>query len=164
MFFFYFNTKSIKVELGSLPNEHDMAIVSIDQYGNIGELNKLVLRQYGYSEHILKELNLVKGYDLFELNSKPILFIVTINDALVGTKDGTKFNLSTNLSKAIDNYFDFFRGRSIWIPLMGSGSGGLTMNESFDSIINVLKLRILKIEKYNCTFNISIPDNNEGLK
>lgn len=165
MFFFYFDTENIKIELGTSPKENDLAIVSIDQYGNLGELNRFVLREYGYSEHILKELNLEKGYDLFQLNHKPILFIVTINDVLISNNINlTKFNLETNLSKAIDAYFDLFRGRSIWIPLMGTGSGGLTMNESFDTIINVLKIKILKIEDNNCTFNISIPDNDEGLK
>lgn len=164
MFFFFYDSQNIKIEIGLSPKDSELAIVSIDQYGNLGQLNNFVLKEYGYSEQILKGLDLKKGFDLFQLNHKPILFIVTISDLLINNQNKTKENLSSNLSKAIDTYFDFFKSKSIWIPLMGTGSGGLKLEESLNIITDVLKTKILIIEKNNCSFNISIPKSSEGQK
>ena len=68
----------LQMVLDSSPKEADIAIVSIDLNGSLGDLNQFVLKKYGYSELILNNLKLDKEFDLFQLNGKPILFVVTV--------------------------------------------------------------------------------------
>lgn len=146
----------IHIGLGTSPNKADLAIVSINEGAALGELNEFVLREYGYNNQILNKLSLSKGFDIVELDAKPILFIVTVGSG------NTENNLRNNLFQAISINFEFLRNRKIWIPLMGTGIGGLSFSESYNITINILDALREYIIKFNCQFLISIPDNFEG--
>jgi hypothetical protein len=158
MFFFFSDNKSVQIELGNSPKQADMAIVSIDINGTIGFLNEFVLKEYGYSKEILNNLNLNKGFDLFQLNSKPILFVVTVDQG------NTENNLKNNLRQALTINFDSLSRKKIWIPLMGTGTGGLSHSESYNIITSLLEELKDSIHKFNCEFIISIPKNDEGIE
>ncbi len=158
MFFFFFDNKSVQIEIGNSPKQADMAIVPIGINGSIGLLNEFVLKEYGYSKLILNNLNLNKGFDLFQLNGKPILFVVTVD------KGNTENNLKNNLRQAITINFSNLSDKKIWVPLMGTGGGGLTYSESYDIIASLLEELKDYILKFNCEFIISIPNDDEGNK
>jgi hypothetical protein len=142
----------IKTEIGISPLEFDLAIVSISSAGTIGELNKFVLKELGYPEYSLESLNLKKGYDfLFTANQKSILFIVTVGDGNVKT------NLQKNLRNAIESNSKRLVGQNVWVPLMGTGTGGLDFVVSYDTTAGVLK------EFNNISYTIAIPNNEKGI-
>ncbi|MBC5833682.1 hypothetical protein G6N05_02170 [Flavobacterium sp. F372] len=158
MFFFFFDNKNVQVELGNSPKQADIAIAPISDNGSIGLLNEYILKEYGYSKVILNNLNLKKGFDFFQLNGKPILFVVTVD------KGNTENNLKNNLRQAITINFTNLSNKKIWIPLMGTGGGGLTYSESYDIITSLLDELKDYIFKFNCEFIISIPIDDEGKK
>lgn len=144
--------KNYRTVVGHSPSEYDMAIVSIDLAGTYGELNRYVLEEYGYEFLVVGEENLAKGYHLLrELNKKPILFIVTV------TSEYTGINLKRNLTEALTANYDFLKSKNIWIPLMGTGSGGLDFVDSYDTTLGVIK------GFPEIFFNISIPNDKRGL-
>jgi hypothetical protein len=145
--------KHIKTELGALPDQFDIAIVPIDIGGSIGELNKLVLETYGDPDpaSTLRKLNLKKGYEYLISDLKPILFIVTIGNGNTGVL------LKKNLTKAIKSNQSSLKGAKVWIPLMGTGTGGLDFVDSYDTTAGVVK------EFNNISFTIAIPNNEKGI-
>ncbi|WP_281632489.1 P-loop NTPase fold protein [Flavobacterium luteolum] len=153
MFFFFFN-ENIQVKLGASPKDADVAIVSINSEGAIGELNQMVLRAYGYDQSILKQLNLGKGFDLFQLNGKPILFVVTVG---IGNPIN---NLNENLKQAIRFHIQTLSGKKIWLPLMATGIGNLSYSDSYKITIKVLEETKNSIN--NSQFIISIPNDKKG--
>lgn len=155
MFFFFLNN-NIQVKLGASPKEADVAIVSINSGGTVGELNQMVLKEYGYDRSILKKLNLDKGFDLLQGNGKPILFVVTVG---IGNPIN---NLHENLRQAITFYFELLSNKKIWIPLMATGSGKVSYLDSYKTTISILEYLNNFILKFNCQFIISIPNDEKG--
>lgn len=153
---FFIYTQNITVHLGLSAKEADIAIVPIDKDASPGQLNSLVLKEYGYSPVILDKLILSSGYDVFESNHKPIIFIVTVGEG------DTAESLRKNLYNAIQNYTDLFRNRKIWLPLLGTGAGGLSISESFQITMEVLNRCEKKIKWDNSTILISLPLNKES--
>lgn len=142
---------NINIEIGNDPKNYDMAIVSIDDNGSLGELNQMVLQIYGYDVSDISSLSLSKGFELLHLKGlKPILFIVTVGLGNVGV------SLRKNLINGIEANLNFLSNKKVWIPLMGTGSGGMHFVDSFDTILSVLK----KIKKIS--FTISLPSNKTG--
>ncbi|MDR6763804.1 putative kinase [Flavobacterium sp. 2755] len=154
--FFFFDINNSQTKIGSSPKEADIAIVSIDMNANIGQLNQLVLDEYGYKKTILKQLNLAKGFDLYQLNGKPILFIVTVG---IGNPVN---NLNVNLRQAITFNWEILSNKKIWIPLMATGVGRVSYQESYEVTISILKDLETYIQKFNCQFIISIPNDKDG--
>lgn len=150
------NNYQCQIMVGASAKQADLAIVSIDLYGNPGYLNEYILKEYDISLDILKKLNLYKGFDFFQSNERSILFIVTVNDG------NTETNLKTNLYSALSLNFNLLSNKTIWLPLMGSGSGGLTLRESFDATMSVLTDLRESITRFGCRFVISLPDNPKG--
>ncbi|WP_140487382.1 P-loop NTPase fold protein [Flavobacterium sp. GSA192] len=153
MFFFFDN---VQIELGVSPKEADVAIASIDSGGSIGELNQMVLKEYGYDKSILNQLNLEKGFDLFQLNGKAILFVVTVG---IGNPIN---NLNENLKQAIRFHIQPLSNKKIWIPLMATGAGNLSYTESYKITIKILEELKNNIFNSNCQFLISIPNDEKG--
>jgi len=118
------------------PNEADLAIVSIDSGGNLGQLNEFVLEQYGYSikdlprrEHLAKA-----GFGAIpNTKGKPILFVVTIDGERT-----TATSLEENLYNTLTEFRGWLRNKNVWLPLMGTGSGGLTVEESYDVTVKAI--------------------------
>lgn len=144
------NYSNITTVLNEDPNHFDLAIVSIDQNGNSGNLNQAVLSSLKYNIEILDSINLDKGYYLLRGNLVPILFIVTIGTEFTGVL------LKKNLTQALEKFHKDFRGKRVWIPLMGTGDGGLEYVDSYDTTISVLK------NFKDVSFTIAIPDSKKG--
>lgn len=152
-----FNVDSFyKVVFGASPKEADIAIVSINSSGTVGELNTMVLKEYGYNKSILKQLNLAKGFDLYDRNGKPILFIVTVG---IGNPIN---NLNENLKQAIRFHIQTLSGKKIWLPLMATGAGNLGYTESYKITIKVLEELKNSILNSNCQFIISLSNDKKG--
>lgn len=148
-----------EVKLGSSPTETDLAVVSIDIHGSPGELNRYVLKSFGYTDTALKELELKSGYALLEHDGlNPILFIVTVGE------DRPIVNLRKNLTNGLRVYKELFYGKTIWIPLMGMGAGELDATASFDITVNVLVSLFPDGAAEGFRFIISLPPTQDGEK
>lgn len=158
MFFFFFDVNNSQTKIGSSPKEADLAIVSINKEGDLGPLNQLVLNEYGYDQSILKKLKLEKGFYLFELNGKPILFIVTVG---IGNPIN---NLNINLRAAITFHRQALENKKVWIPLMATGVGKVSYEESYRLTVSILEDLKGLILQSNCQFIIALPNNTEGKK
>ncbi|WP_303315273.1 P-loop NTPase fold protein [Flavivirga abyssicola] len=143
---------NITIDIGISPSEFDLAIVSLDKNANLGALNRMVLKSYGYSLNTIKSIDTSKGYDyLFSEMRKPILFVVTIGEG------NSIMSLRRNLKNAIKDNIKLLEEKNIWIPLMGTGAAGLELVHSYNATLEVLKL-FPKL-----SFTISIPEDKRGL-
>jgi hypothetical protein len=146
------------VELGISPNEGDVAIVSIDNAGTQGRLNLYVLKEFGYSEKDLpqsKQLEYAGFATVTDKRRKPILFVVTVNGG------DTRENLEKNLFMTLAEFRGWFRDKKLWIPLMGTGDGGLSLEESYEITVGVIN-RFQERFPTETTILISIPDSSDG--
>lgn len=147
-----FAAKNYRTVLGEAPKDYDLAVVSIDAQGTPDALNEYVLSQLGYKIEILNTLTLKLGYFLYQgHNLNPVLFIVTVSSGNTG------INLKKNLTRALTANKNFLKTKNIWIPLMGTGSGGLEFVDSYDTTIGVIK------QYPDMYFTISIPNTKTGL-
>ncbi len=146
-----------KIYLGISPKEADLAIVSIDSEGTPGALNLYVLREYGYSnDRLPKREQLKHGFGtITEDKQKSIIFVVTVSE------EETAKNLENNLYNTLREFRGWFRSKRLWIPLMGSGSGGLNLVESY--LITVRAINRFLVENFvETTFIISLPNDENG--
>ncbi len=125
----------MKVTIGTQtsPVGFDVVFTSVDKNGSLGRLNKYVLSELniGTNNILPSRENLKQGFNVLtfsDSNIPTLVFIVTIGD-----KD-TRTLLSVNLSKVFQIYGNDWNNKSIWIPLMGTGTGRLSFKESFDII------------------------------
>jgi hypothetical protein len=139
------------------PNEGDIAIVSIDNAGTPGRLNRLVLKEYGYTEKDLpNKEGLSHGFSQIPAEKrKAILFVVTVNDG------DTSENLAKNLYNTLTEFRGWFRGKKLWLPLMGTGDGGLTLEESYSITVKTVN-EFQKKKPTETTILLSIPESSEG--
>lgn len=118
-------------------NKAEVVFVSIGADGTPGNLNTWVLEALGFSKNDLpsrKDLEaghaILKGHEY-----SAVIFIVTVDSGL------TAKNLTHNLTSALKAYEREIVNRTVWIPLMGTGAGGLeyidSFNISFNAIINI---------------------------
>ncbi|GAB5472416.1 MAG: hypothetical protein Mars2KO_05150 [Maribacter sp.] len=142
----------ITIGIGETPLAYDIAVVSTDIHGNRGALNTSILKELGYSTGAtLDNLNLKEGYDLVKEKGKiPVLFIVTIGEG------ATRKSLAQNLQASLGAYTDLFRDKNIWVPLLGTGSGRLKLQLSFDIIFEIL------FQFLESNFMISLPSGRQG--
>ncbi|MES2727255.1 MAG: P-loop NTPase fold protein [Bacteroidota bacterium] len=147
------------LELNISPNEGDIAIVSIDSNGTQGRLNSFVLKEYGYSLNDLPDKKkLIHGFSQIPAEKKKaILFVVTVDDGI------TSYNLETNLYNTLTEFRGWFRGKKLWLPLMGTGDGGLTLEESYSIIVKTVN-KFQKNYPTETTILLSIPESPEGKK
>ena len=147
------------LNLGVSPNECDIAIVSIDYAGTPGMLNSLVLKEYGYSiDDIPTQSQLKYGFGtITDKTRKSIIFVVIFKG------ENTIENLKNNLYKALVEFKDWIRDKKIWLPLMGTGAGGLSLDESYAITARTIN-RFQEEYPTDTTFLISIPNTPEGKK
>jgi len=112
-----------RIDINISPNEGDIAIVSIDSQGSTGRLNLYVLEEYGYTTEFMPDQNMLSyGFgSATATDKKPILFVVTVSNV------DTRINLEKNLFAALSEFRGWFRGKKLWLPLMGTGDGGLSI-------------------------------------
>jgi hypothetical protein len=139
-------------------NEADIAIAPIDNHGSVGQLNSYVLTQYGYSSKDLpNQKQLGYGFGAIpDTKGKPILFVVTIDG-----KNGTDILLEQNLFLALVEFSGWIRNKKLWIPLMGTGTGGLTLLQSYTATVRAIN-RFQKERPTDVTVIISIPPDESG--
>ncbi|MBU2945803.1 P-loop NTPase fold protein [Zobellia uliginosa] len=143
--------KNYRTVIGLSPKNYDLAIVSINNKGTSGALNKYVQEEFNYKIFGIDKKSLKKGFYLQRTTEKKsILYIVTVDN------NETDNNLKRNLANALLENQEFLVSKSIWLPLMGTGSGGLSFIESYKITIDV-------ITKFaSLFFTIAIPDDNRG--
>lgn len=119
-----------RIDISIPPKQADLAIVSINHHGTEGQLNSQVLREYGYTEKDLPtEEQLKFGFGAIPVkpgHSRAILFVVTVDE-----NGNTAKSLRRNLFNTLTEFRGWFRNKIVWIPLMGTGAGGLTFAESY---------------------------------
>ena len=120
----------ISIYKGISPLKGDIAYTSIDSNGTPGYLNRYVLEELGYSvEEDLPKFDTLKisGVTMISYPEKnPIVFVVTINN-----EEKTENLLFDHLSIALDFACEKHPFETHWIPLMGTGTGGLSLEDSF---------------------------------
>lgn len=147
-----------EIEIGNTPESYDVAIVSIAKGGGIGELNQIPLNVFGFDFEILDDLDLEKGFDIYSQDDKTIIFIVTVGERNVLN------SLTGNLQSAFTTYLNKLSNKKIWLPLMGTGVGELSFEDSYLSTEKVLYEYEDYIKKYNCQITISFPKTSEAQK
>lgn len=121
----------IMVEMES-PPQGDVIFVSTDSAGLPGRLNSEVLRQLNLQQIEVEPGDLAFGYAIKRTAAGLICFIVTVS------KMPTAQALGMNLPQALAD--PMLEGvRSLWLPLMGTGDGGLSYEESFSIILAALR-------------------------
>lgn len=134
------------------PNVADVAFTSISSYGTEGYLNKYVRNELGYTDDLPKESMLQSGVVKKSLPNKiPIIYIVT-----TGTGRTPLNNLIENLSTAFREFGGDLHDKVVWIPLMGTGAGGLNLETSFSSTLRVIST--IPKENLPKEIFISVPD------
>lgn len=148
------NNTGLTMAIGNSPIDCDLALVSINIQGTLGTLNQQVLNAYEYyNVKEISSISLNKGYELLQQKGlKPILFIVTVGQG------NTENSLINNLINAIENNISLLEGKRVWVPLMGTGAGGLSFKQSYEITVNILR----KFSP-NITFVMSFPENKEGV-
>ncbi|MDB5227825.1 MAG: family P-loop domain protein [Bacteroidota bacterium] len=146
-----------KVRMGASPKESDIAFTSIDSDGSPGRLNQYVLKEFGYSEKELpKQDQLIAGFSaLSKTGKRSILFVVTLGAG------NTSDNLKKNLYNTLTEFHTWFHNKILWLPLMGSGDGGLTLEESYSITVKTIN-KFLAEYPTSVTFILSLPDDDNG--
>jgi hypothetical protein len=121
---------SILVEVGTSPSG-DIIFLSTDAAGSPGRLNSRILSQLKLSESsIPKPAMLADGFAIVRSPSGGLLcFIVT-----VGGDQDTEIALQQNLLACLRELGEL-SGKTLWVPLMGTGDGGLSVEASLKSIL-----------------------------
>jgi len=118
------------------PIEHDFVFTSIDEVGTPSALNQFVLNALKMNPRELPGAHdLAKGFSIEETGySTRLVYVVTVS------KDQeTEDALATNFENALRQIgLNQKILGPIWIPLMGTGSGGLDVSHSFEIISNVI--------------------------
>lgn len=130
------------------PKGVDVAFSPVDMFGNQGTLNGYVLRELG--GYLPSEKELEPGMFIVHSESGVLIYyIVTVG------RESTRYLLLKNLKRAF-NYPDI-ANNSVWIPLLGTGVGGLSYEESFDTILTALS-EVNEVQMPQTLF-ISVPDD-----
>lgn len=147
-----------QILIASSPKEADLAFASVDDNGRLGQLNHYVITQYGYTENDMPGAALLQnGFALLETTeSKPIVFIVTVE-----ANKSTRSSLETNLYNALGSLAERLDNTKIWLPLMGTGDGGLTLQESYEITTKSIN-RFLNDFPIRLSLIISLPDSEEA--
>ena len=107
----------------------DVIFASTDAYGTPGQLNAYVLEQLGLDRSAMPNAKtLSAGYCLVRAGKQILCFVVTIDPSI-----GSAQALERNLLAALGDP-NLASARSLWIPLMGTGSGGLSPRVSAEII------------------------------
>lgn len=116
---------------GADPNNSDIVFVSIGDEAGPGKLNKDVLSQIGSLDIWPSSEDLSKGFHVMQRSGRPgiVVFVVTVERM---KKNESSTLLRWNLEEALSHLAETFLEQHdiIWLPLMGTGTGGLSFEES----------------------------------
>lgn len=126
----------ISLHRGLSPKAADVAFASIDAKGTPGPLNEYVLSELGYDLKVLAGKAVLSalirsGFAMIrEKDRVPVLLIVTVGGATKLPPD-----LERNLGFALEAHGKDLAGKTLWMPMMGTGAGSLTYAESLTKIL-----------------------------
>jgi hypothetical protein len=125
----------LSMHAGSSPREADVAFASIASGATAGPLNAYVLRALDgdYSDWPTPAM-LSDGFHVCETASGVRMVLVVT----AGRRADARTLLRTNLRKALDSLGSELAGKTIWLPLMGTGSAKLPMETSLQITLEVL--------------------------
>jgi hypothetical protein len=110
----------------------DVIFLPTDSVGTPGQLNGEILRKLGLPQKLPGRKELEKGYAFKRARNQKICFVVT-----VGPLD-TAESLKVNFQAALRDE-EMADVATMWLPLMGTGAGGLAYHDSFYIAFNVLR-------------------------
>jgi hypothetical protein len=117
------------------PPQGDFIFTSTDSFGTPGALNRYVIESLGLPDLKLPSADQLRdGYRSLPLgNGRVLVVVVTV------TADETSTALRTNLTAALDSLGSAAEDRVLWLPLMGTGVGHLTDQQSLSVTLACLK-------------------------
>lgn len=137
------------------PKEADLAITSINNLDMINYGINL-LNEYEYSAEATLG-NYEYGFTaLTNSDKKSIIFVDTGNNRNVSKL------LERNLYRTLMEFRGWFRGKKVWIPLMGTANG-LSLEESYKITVNTIN-RFQKESPTGFIALLSIPSSEDGKK
>ncbi|MEP3631422.1 MAG: P-loop NTPase fold protein [Hyphomicrobiales bacterium] len=146
------------VVAGAPPEEASIIFIPTDGNATPGELNKYVVDRLGADYPINTQPLVSEGFFIEKLPSGQILvWIVT-----VGSPEGTVSQLGRNLERALPKALrmvDLFElDIKIWLPLMGTGVGGISDLQSADKTFSVFR-DLLSVGDYpQLHVTVALPD------
>jgi hypothetical protein len=131
---------SLEITVGrALPLDGcNLIFASTDSQGTPGALNRWVLGQLGLTTTALSNAakSLDRGYAIVRPNkSQTLVLIVTVGSR--DSKQLLKLNLSAALSASTD-LADVTQASSVWLPLMGTGAGGIGLADSLETTLGAI--------------------------
>ncbi len=127
-------SSQITLTRDTLPTAADMAFVPCDAVGSSGLLNRKILKSLDCKPDALSHLNLSKGYALLEESSRGVLAVVSIGKQ---GRSGVPL-LGHNIAASLKKHGKLLEGRRVWLPLMGTGAGGLSPSVSLNATLEAL--------------------------
>jgi hypothetical protein len=131
---------SLEITVGrALPLDGcNLIFASTDSQGTPGALNRWVLSQLGLATTALSDAakSLDRGYAIVRPNtSQTLVLVVTVGSQ--DSKQLLKLNLSAVLSASTD-LADVGQASLVWLPLMGTGAGGLGLVDSLETTLGAI--------------------------
>jgi hypothetical protein len=111
----------------------DIVFTSVDSHGGIGLLSTYVMDQSNINSSAPTKEEMKTGYHIVRDGKRTLVFIVTV----AGQKRSDHL-LHGNLSKALGEIAEEVKDKSIWLPLMGTGAGGLSFPDSAEIIREIM--------------------------
>jgi hypothetical protein len=140
-----------ELSVGAAP-DGDLIFTSTDARGTPGALNQYVTQTLGYPKSLMPdEKDLGRGFAVWESGKKTLAFVVTVGHG--ESAHALEVNLDAALSAALTTNI-----QSIWIPLMGTGAGGLSHLESLRVTATVLHRHLSSVSR-QVKVRISLPQN-----
>ena len=128
-------TETSVVSFGHVEPVGDVLFTSTDARGTPGALNSLVLESQRYDLELPAAEALTQGYaHLFEPGKYPIILVVTVHPKL-----STREALHRHLRKALKTYGPWLRDKTVWMPLMGTGTGSLKPRTSLEATLRAIE-------------------------
>lgn len=152
------NTPVFTVRQNLQPANFDFIVTSIDYLGTPGNLNRMVMQVCGYHVKLLpNELQLKSGFYLLSNEGrKPILFIVTL------TESDPRETLQHNLYNGLLTYKADLSGKSVWLPIMGTGAAEMDFETSYGIMTSVLERLHFQEMDQPPAISISVSKSVEG--
>lgn len=127
-------TTAFTLEPGARPRG-DVIFTSIDSVGTPGGLNQYVLEALGLSASSLPSRDqLSRGYHVATIGQERVLcFVVTVGDG------DTAELLHENLAAALSSLGSRITNKTLWLPLMGTGAGGLSYRHSLRAMLAAVR-------------------------
>ena len=126
---------NLSVRMRSSPRDAGLAFTSIDRHGQLGEATGK-LRELGAPWMILvaSDDELRSGFLMRDTPAGIPLVCILVSDLV----DASERLLRKHLREALSTLSDFVAGRTAWMPLMGTGRGGLSPGESVKITIEAM--------------------------